>query len=55
MTKDRNFYRMQSNRDLLIYAEDLITVTNGGEGAELAVVLAERLKRAKYNAEDEED
>ena len=41
LTKDRNYYRMMSDADLVAMVKRSVTVT------ELEVVLAERLKEAK--------
>jgi hypothetical protein len=41
LTKDRNYYRMLSNADLIAYAKGSKTLT------ELEVVLVERLKEAR--------
>lgn len=42
LTKDRNYYRMLNDEELLALAKSVKT-------DELAVVLAERLKKAKSN------
>jgi hypothetical protein len=41
LTKDRNYYRMLSDAELIAYAKGSKTLT------ELEVVLAERLKKAR--------
>ena len=41
LTKDRNYYRMMSDADLVAMVKRSVTVT------ELEVVLAERLKEAR--------
>ena len=41
LTKDRNYYRMLSDAELIAYAKGSKTLT------ELEVVLAERLKKAQ--------
>lgn len=43
LTKDRNYYRMLTDEELLALAKSVKT-------DELAVVLAERLKKAKRNS-----
>jgi hypothetical protein len=44
LTKDRNYYRMMNNAELLGHVKDITTLT------ELEIVLIERLEKAnRYN------